>query len=380
MVSEAAVEAVSGAVGSVLAVGVTYPLTTNVHTKGWAAMFPGVFPCLAATAISQGVYFYLYSSIRQAVAEHKLNHANGNGGKVKSLSPDDARSVDIGILGSTIVASLAGCGNVMVTLPVWVISNQMIGLQKSDDPEMRKLSSYQVAQNLFTESGVLGFWKGLAPSLIMVLNPTLQGPKVRLGASDVFMLTALAKMGSTLMTYPLLLIKYRLQAMDKSTSKSAQYAGRPNRLNSVPFVIPMQAVDKSTSKSAQYAGRPNRLNNIPFVIPMQAVDKSTSKSAQYAGRPNRLNNIPFVIPMQAVDKSTSKSAQYSGRPAANKSTCKSAQYSGVADAIGRILQAEGFRGFFKGIQMKLVQTVLAAAMLMSIKEQLHGTTKALLMG
>ena len=36
------------------------------RTKGWPALFAGLRPCLAATAISQGVYFYLYSASRQA--------------------------------------------------------------------------------------------------------------------------------------------------------------------------------------------------------------------------------------------------------------------------------------------------------------------------
>ena len=37
-------------------------------TKGWPALFAGLKPCLAATAISQGVYFYLYSTLREMVA------------------------------------------------------------------------------------------------------------------------------------------------------------------------------------------------------------------------------------------------------------------------------------------------------------------------
>ena len=35
----------------------------------------------------------------------------------------------------------------------------------------------------------------------------------------------------------------------------------------------------------------------------------------------------------------------------NKQTDRDAQYLDVADAVARILHAEGFRGFFKGIQV-----------------------------
>lgn len=41
----------------------------------------------------------------------------------------------------------------------------------------------------------------------------------------------------------------------------------------------------------------------------------------------------------------------------NRGTDRDAQYTGVRDAVARILQAEGFRGFFKGMQIKMVQTV-----------------------
>ena len=114
-----------------------------------------------------------------------------------------------------------------------------------------------MAVQLYRESGIAGFWKGLAPALVMVLNPTLQyilyewlcsrlrdlrrsaaaaaassglrtpaaAAASRLSPGDVFALTALAKLGATLVTYPLLLVKSRLQAMNRSTDKDAQYKG-----------------------------------------------------------------------------------------------------------------------------------------------------------
>ncbi len=56
--------------GSVLQLTVVFlPLLPQQYssTKGWSALFAGLKPCLAATGISQAVYFYLYSAFRQAV-------------------------------------------------------------------------------------------------------------------------------------------------------------------------------------------------------------------------------------------------------------------------------------------------------------------------
>ena len=105
----------------------------------------------------------------------------------------------------------------------------------------------------------------------------------------------------------------------------------------------------------------------------------------------------------------------------NKQTDREAQYRGVIDALTRILKAEGVMGFFKGMKIKMMQTVgsmspwdaeyvsrrstshatsptctvcttvpyfetlvlllqvLAAALLMSIKEQVFLGTRSLLL-
>ena len=251
-------------------------LILAVKSDGWGPLFAGIGPTLSATAISQGVYFWLYSKLRQATASNLLL---GDGG---------GRFADIGVVGSTLVASLAGCGNVLVTTPAWVLATQMMAKEKSSDPEEKRLSLSQVAHRLYADGGISGLWRGLLPSLVMVLNPTIQfvlyerlvsrllssrGSNKGLTTGDVFLLTAVAKLGSTLVTYPLLLIKSRLQAASKGSSVT--------------------------------------------------------------------------------------------------------QYTGVINALKLILREEGVRGLFKGLRMKILQTILTAALLMSIKERVYKVLIAL---
>jgi adenine nucleotide transporter 17 len=119
------------------------------------------------------------------------------------------------------------------------------------------MSTLSVVRQMYQDQGLGGFFKGLAPSMIMVINPTIQyilyeslvaralewqrssraarvqtrhgaGPAaaavqrhggaaaggkggMALGALDIFVLSALAKIGATLVTYPLLVVKNRLQ-------------------------------------------------------------------------------------------------------------------------------------------------------------------------
>ncbi|MEW5297348.1 MAG: hypothetical protein WDW36_000562 [Sanguina aurantia] len=336
-VSEAAIEAVGGAVGSVISVAVTYPLTivstwqglehkaenndimalkqvfkllpspikelcVYGNHKGWPSLVAGLPPVLGATAVSQALYFYLYSNIRQTFVAHRANAVTYN--TSSSSRGGSTRNTEIGIVGSMLVASLAGCGSVLVTNPAWVIATQLQAASKGSDPTKKGQGFLDVARQLYAENGIRGFWKGIWPALLMVLNPTLQyilyeqliaqllkwkkaqaelaaGSRragrvsTRLNSVDVFLLSALAKLGATLVTYPMLLVKNRLQAMNNHTEEEARYTG-------------------------------------------------------------------------------------------------------VFDAIRRIYRLESFPGFYKGFQVKVMQTVLAAALLMSIKEQVYGTTKLLL--
>lgn len=325
---EALTEALAGVVGAVIATTATYPLSIVVlikalehkkepdpqeeavakkyqqlptpfkelflywETKGWKSLFTGLKPNLFATAISQGVYFYLYSALRQGIVEYQYRKAGGKG------SPGSGRTADIGVLGSTIVAGLAGCANVLITNPVWVVASQMQAAVRSKDPEVLRRGFLQWTTQVYRENGLKGFFKGLIPSLVMVVNPTIQyimyewltarlmelrlklattaGRKPdRLTPHDVFVLTALAKIGATVLTYPMLLIKNRLQSQNAATDSAMQYKG-------------------------------------------------------------------------------------------------------VGDAVLRIIATEGYGGFFKGIQSKMLQTVLGAALLMSIKEQVYLSTRMVL--
>jgi adenine nucleotide transporter 17 len=44
------------------------------------------------------------------------------------------------------------------------------------------------------------------------------------------------------------------------------------------------------------------------------------------------------------------------------------RYEGVGDALRRMWASEGLAGFYRGMQVKLAQTVLAAALMMVLKE------------
>ncbi|KAL3820167.1 hypothetical protein ACJIZ3_006072 [Penstemon smallii] len=316
--SDALINGLAGAGGGIIAQLITFPLQTVntrqqidrdpkkemrklgtveqicqvVKQEGWGRLYGGLAPSLIGTATSQGVYYYFYQIFR--------NKAEATALELKKKGAGDG---SVGMLSSLVVAALSGCVNVLLTNPIWVVVTRMqTHTKKSQLNRTASLSSDEVilataepppygtsnaVQELYDEGGVLGFWKGVFPTLIMVSNPSIQfmlyetflkklkrrRASSSKGSNDVtaleiFLLGALAKLGATVITYPLLVVKSRLQAK--------QIAGGDKRH----------------------------------------------------------------------------------------------QYRGTLDAILKMIRYEGFNGFYKGMGTKIVQSVLAAAVLFMVKEEL----------
>ena len=126
-------------------------------------------------------------------------------------------------------------------------------------PPVRKKTFLETTGAVWEENGLAGFWRGVTPSLIMVSNPALQyafyesasdafrrrraktqrgvagsSPSGTLGALtawEVFVAASLAKMGATVLTYPVLLVKTRLQASgSRGGKKNRKRRSRARRL------------------------------------------------------------------------------------------------------------------------------------------------------
>ncbi|XP_021904062.1 peroxisomal nicotinamide adenine dinucleotide carrier [Carica papaya] len=236
--SDALINGLAGAGGGIIAQLITYPLQTVntrqqterdlkkekrklgtieqmcqvVNQEGWGRLYGGLTPSLVGTAASQGVYYYFYQIFRNRAEATALEH------KKKGIGDGT-----VGMFSSLVVAALAGCVNVLLTNPIW----------GSCYTHARKTSID--IQEVYDEAGLWGFWKGVFPTLIMVSNPSIQFmlyetmlkklkkrtlEKKRSGeitALEIFLLGALAKLGATIVTYPLLVVKARLQAKQVTT-------------------------------------------------------------------------------------------------------------------------------------------------------------------
>eukprot|EP00892_Ulva_mutabilis_P006352 jgi/Ulvmu1/4089/UM019_0068.1 len=237
--SEAAIEGLSGALGASISLLATYPLQTistrqatkrnNTEQDGQnelngkiaqaqlGSYYQGIRPALVGAVASQGLYFYFYATLRKAIQQRTPR----------------ARQDGLSVPQSLAVASLAGSMNVLATNPIWLTVTRM----QTAATQQGRASFFREIEALYTEGGLRALWRGTVPSLIMVINPTIQyalyelgtklwrqrrggqvtlpGPPAALSSGEVFVLASLAKLGATLATYPLLVVKNRTQAARK---------------------------------------------------------------------------------------------------------------------------------------------------------------------
>ncbi|KAL8132004.1 hypothetical protein AgCh_007767 [Apium graveolens] len=238
-----------------------------IKSEGLGGLYSGLKPSLFGVAASLGIYYYFYQVFKnKAEAIAAANRIRGRGDGT------------VGMFSWLLVAASAGSLNVLLTNPIWVLVTRM---QTQTQAEMKMLEAKKealrneasrsviigaslqekfaeldsikpqpygtrhAAREVYNEAGVVGFWKGIVPTLIMVCNPSIQfmiyetslkrlkakraankqGLK-DVSALEVFLLGAVAKLGATLATYPLLVVKSRLQAkQDIGGNTLLRYSG-----------------------------------------------------------------------------------------------------------------------------------------------------------
>jgi len=241
-----------------------------ITEEGWGGLYSGLTPSLVGTTASQAVYYYFYEIFKTIAKSVAVSHQKAGIG-----------DGSIGMFSSLISAAFAGCLNVLLTNPIWVLVTRMqtqaqaqkLGLGRDRDssdtkallvdsttlleptvPEksielgLEGAHSYRTGhavKDLYNEAGIKGFWKGVIPGLIMVCNPSIQfmiyesllkrlkakralnkHSLENVSAIEVFVLGAIAKLGATVVTYPLLVVKSRLQAKQEiGGNKALQYTG-----------------------------------------------------------------------------------------------------------------------------------------------------------
>ncbi|KAK0454420.1 mitochondrial carrier domain-containing protein [Armillaria borealis] len=248
------VQAVSGAVGSAFANGLTYPLdlaTTRLqlHRKrtrsnrlydgirilvhiirryGLTALYDGIMTDTGASLVSNFCYYYVYSFLRNSVLRYRYK--------------DTKTKISLPVLQELFLGFIAGVASRAVSMPLNLITLHLQAERDADDEENsgedQAVGLSSVVKLIYSEHGLSGFWRGFQTTILLSVNPSItlavfqiyrrvvdrlsrsRSSAIKPSPKEAFIGGAMSSSIAVAILYPLILAKVRLQAQRKTTSTS----------------------------------------------------------------------------------------------------------------------------------------------------------------
>ncbi|KAF9206913.1 hypothetical protein BGZ49_001577 [Haplosporangium sp. Z 27] len=208
-------------------------------SEGFLALYSGLESDTFATLMSNFVYFYIYMALRQ-YKEHRR------------------KSGQLSTFQELFLGAEAGVISRLFTNPIHVVTTrqQVMGKQLQQQQEkpastdsykagsqkqqQSKVSVHSIVREIYAQDGILGFWAGYAPTVILSINPSITyflfetfkkfvidrqqkavagstsksilAAAASLTSLQIFFISAFSKATASFLTYPLILTKTKLQA------------------------------------------------------------------------------------------------------------------------------------------------------------------------
>jgi hypothetical protein len=181
---------------------------------GILGLYTGIFGGLVGVASTNFAYFYWYSFVRDMYKRRR--NIDGPMSTVAEL----------------LLGAIAGALAQIFTIPVSVCTTRQ---QTQTGVERKGLIA--TAKEVISEDGVTGLWRGLKPSLVLVVNPAITyglferfkevmyPNTTKLTPGQSFFVGAASKTVATVVTYPYIMAKVRMQFKPPTAGKPAVEGG-----------------------------------------------------------------------------------------------------------------------------------------------------------
>lgn len=204
-------------------------------TEGLGGLYKGFGATMLNTFSQQYAYFFFYSFVRTSYTKRLL-----------SKLPPGSKAPALSTAAELLLGALAGALAQIFTIPVSVIATrQQVGRAAEANSSISNVdkdsddSFLGVAKEIIEEEGVGGLWLGIKPGLVLTVNPAITyGAFERVkslyllaskeGASKLspwlsFIIGALSKTLATIVTYPYIMAKVRIQARSADTEDAIEH-------------------------------------------------------------------------------------------------------------------------------------------------------------
>lgn len=217
---ETLVHAVAGAMGSVTAMTIFFPLDTAksrlqvdekrmsastpfilaeiAKEEGLESLYRGWLPVISSLCCSNFVYFYTFNTLKRLLVS----------GPGKSRPSKDL-----------LMGVISGVVNVILTTPMWVVNTRLkmqgAKFRNEDLHQTQYRGIFDAFSQIIANEGVGTLWNSTLPSLMLVFNPAVQfmlyeamkrkagKGGVQISSAEIFVIGAIAKAVATTLTYPL---------------------------------------------------------------------------------------------------------------------------------------------------------------------------------
>ena len=192
-------------------------LVRIIRTEGVAGAFKGFSANMINTFSMQFAYFFFHTLLRTAA--------------IKRTGASLSTPAELAL------GAAAGALAQIFTIPVAVIATRQqlwIAPPGATGKAAREPSLLETAKEIVRDGGLTALWTGLRPGLVLTVNPAItygvfeRGKTLllegegraggKLGVGEAFWLGVFSKTLATIVTYPYIFAKVRLQAKDDSTS------------------------------------------------------------------------------------------------------------------------------------------------------------------
>nr|XP_019008319.1 uncharacterized protein I206_06876 [Kwoniella pini CBS 10737]OCF47100.1 hypothetical protein I206_06876 [Kwoniella pini CBS 10737] len=213
--------------------GMFMMLLKILKKEGISGAFHGFGASMIGTFSQQFAYFFFHTLLRTSYLRRLSLKTTTSTSKTIINSPSISTSAEL------FIGALAGAFAQIFTIPVQVIATRQQLWQPSissskDKKAVIAPSLFETANEIINENGITGLWTGLKPGLVLTINPAITygvferlksyrlskrlngnhniGKGGKLGVGESFILGMISKTLATVVTYPYIFAKVRLQA------------------------------------------------------------------------------------------------------------------------------------------------------------------------